>query len=155
MSEVKNERAIAITRIFDAPRSRVFAAWTDAEHLAHWFGPKSFTVPSCETDPRPGGAFRVCMRSPQGDDYWVRGVFREFVAPERLVIACIAEGEGGFARLEEVIEVTLAEHDGKTRVTLNVTASGATDEAAAILEGMPKTWAKTVDRLDRHLVPKS
>ena len=155
MSEVKNKQAIVITRVFDAPRSRVFAAWTDAEHLAHWFAPKRFTVPSCETDPRPGGAFRVCMRSPDGHDYWVRGVFREFVAPERLVIACTAEGEGGFARLEEVIDVTFAEHGDKTRVTLNVTASGSTAEAAAMLERMPKSWAQTVDRLDLHLVPKS
>ena len=155
MSEVKNERAIAITRIFDAPRSRVFAAWTEAEHLARWFGPKRFTVPSCETDPRPGGAFRVCMRSPEGRDFWVRGVFRQFVAPERLIIACTAEGEGGFARLEEVIDVTFVEHGGQTRVTLHVTASGPTDEAAAMLDGMPKSWAQTVDRLDRHLIPKS
>jgi len=83
MSQVKNERIVVITRVFNAPRSRVFAAWTEAEHLARWFGPKRFTVPSCETDPRPGGAFRVCMRSPEGRDFWVRGVFRQFVAPER------------------------------------------------------------------------
>lgn len=155
MNQVKNERAIVITRVFDAPRSRVFAAWTRAEHLAHWFAPKRFTVPSCETDPRPGGAFRVCMRSPEGRDFWVRGVFRELVVPERLVIACIAEGENGFARLEEIIDVTFAEHDGKTRVTLHVSAAGPTDEAAAMLERMPKSWAQTVDRLDLHLFPKS
>jgi len=155
MSQVKNERTVVITRVFGAPRSRVFAAWTKAEHLAHWFGPKGFTVPSCETDPRPGGAFRVCMRSPEGHDYWVRGVFRELVVPERLVIVCTAEGEKGFARLEEVIDVTFAEHDDKTRVTLHVTAAGPTAEAAAMLEGMPKSWAQTVDRLDVHLTPKS
>ena len=155
MSQVKKERTLFITRVFDAPRSRVFAAWTSAEHLARWFGPKHFTVPSCETDPRPGGAFHVCMRSPAGHDFWVRGAFRELVVPERLVIVCTAEGEQGFARLEEVIDVKFAEQDGKTRVTLHVTAAGPTAEAAALLEGMPKSWAQTVDRLDLHLVPKS
>lgn len=137
MSQMKNERTVVITRVFDAPRNLVFAAWTSVEHLARWFGPKHFTVPSCETDPRPGG------------------VFRELVVPERLVIACIAEGEQGFARLEEVIDVKFAEQDGKTKVTLHVTAAGPTAEAAAMLEGMPKSWAQTVDRLDLHLVPKS
>src|SRR6202007_439781 len=72
-----NERTVAITRLFDAPRERVFAAWTQPEHLARWFGPMRFTVPSCEIDPRPGGVFRVCVRSPKGHDFWVRGVFRE------------------------------------------------------------------------------
>ena len=149
-----NERTVAITRLFDAPREHVFAAWTRAEHLAHWFGPKRFTVPSCQSDPRPGGAFRVCVRSPEGQDYWIRGVFRELVAPERLVISCTADDEKGIARLEEVIDVTFAEQGGKTKLTLLVTANGLNTEAAAMLEGMPKTWAQTVDRLDAHLAPK-
>jgi len=149
-----NERTVAITRLFDAPREHVFAAWTRAEHLAHWFGPKRFTVPSCQSDPRPGGAFRVCVRSPEGQDYWIRGVFRVLVAPERLVISCTADDEKGIARLEEVIDVTFAEQGGKTKLTLLVTANGLNTEAAAMLEGMPKTWAQTVDRLDAHLAPK-
>src|ERR1700758_5407923 len=76
-----NQRTVDITRVFDAPRERVFAAWTKAEHLARWFGPKGFTVPSCEADPRPGGAFCLVMRSPDGKDYRVRGNYREVVAP--------------------------------------------------------------------------
>jgi uncharacterized protein YndB with AHSA1/START domain len=69
----------------------VFAAWTRAEHLAHWFGPRGFTIHSCEADARAGGLFRLCMRSPEGQDYWVRGSFREVLAPERLVIQCSAD----------------------------------------------------------------
>lgn len=149
------ERTVEITRVFDAPRERVFAAWTTAEHLAHWFGPKGFTVPSCEADPRPGGAFRLVMRSPDGKEYRVRGSYREVVAPERLVIECTADDDKGIARLEEVINVTFAEHAGKTTLTVHATASGPSAEAAAMLEGMPKGWAQTVDRLSLHLIPKS
>jgi uncharacterized protein YndB with AHSA1/START domain len=148
------QRTVEMTRFFAAPRERVFAAWTRAEHLAHWFGPKGFTVPSCEADPRPGGVFRLCMRSPKGLDYWVRGVYREIVAPERVVITCTAEDEKGIVRLEELIDVTFTEQDGKTRLYLNATASGPSPEAAAMLEGMQKGWAQTVDRLDAHLNPK-
>ncbi len=146
---------VAITRVFDAPRARVFAAWTQAEHLAGWFGPKSFTVPVCEADPRPGGAIRVCFRSPEGRDFWVRGVYREVLPPERLVIACTAGDDQGAARLEEVIDVSFAEHDGRTTLALHVTASGVSDEAAVMLEGMHETWARTVKRLGSHLKPDS
>lgn len=150
-----NERTVTITRVFDAPRERVFAAWTRAEHLAHWFGPKGFAVHSCETDPRRGGLFRLCMRAPDGRDYWVRGTFRELVPPERVVILCTAEDHKGVPRLEEVIDVTLAERGGKTELRLLATASGASREAAAMLEGMPKGWAQTINRLDGHLNPDS
>jgi uncharacterized protein YndB with AHSA1/START domain len=149
-----NQRTVDIARVFNAPRERVFAAWTKAEHLARWFGPKGFTVPSCEADPRPGGAFCLVMRSPDGKDYWVRGRYREVVAPERLVIECTADDDKGIARLEEVISVTFTERAGKTTLTVHAAASGPTAEAAAMLEGMPKGWAQTVDRLDAHLKPK-
>jgi uncharacterized protein YndB with AHSA1/START domain len=152
-SEV-NQGIVELTRVFDAPREQVFAAWTRAERLVHWFGPKRFTVHSCEADPRPGGVFRLCMRSPDGKDYWVRGVYREVVAPLRLVIACTAEDDKGIPRLEELISVTFAEQGGKTRLSLNAAASGPSDEAAAMLGGMQKGWAQTVARLDAHLNPK-
>jgi len=58
-----NQRIVNVTRIFDAPRSRVFECWTRAEHLVHWFGPKGFTLHSCEADPRPGGIFKLWRRS--------------------------------------------------------------------------------------------
>jgi uncharacterized protein YndB with AHSA1/START domain len=148
------ERTVAITRVFDAPRERVFAAWTQAKHLAHWFGPKGFTVPSCEADPRPGGVFRLCMRSPEGKDYWVRGQYREIAPPERLVIACTADDDQGITRLEELIDVTFTQRGGETELKLLATASGPGAEAAAMIEGMPKGWAQTITRLDAHLNPK-
>ncbi|HXP75753.1 MAG TPA: SRPBCC domain-containing protein, partial [Stellaceae bacterium] len=59
-----NERTVVITRVFDAPRTLVFKAWTDAAHLARWWGPKGFTNPVCEVDARPGGGLRIVMRAP-------------------------------------------------------------------------------------------
>jgi len=146
-----NRQSVALKRVFDAPRSRVFECWTRAEHLQHWFGPKGFTIHSCEADPRPGGVFKLCMRAPDGKDYWVRGEFREIAAPERLVIACSADDAKGIERLHETIHVTFTESRGKTTVTVNATASGPSDEAAAMLAGMDKGWAQTIDRLGAHL----
>jgi uncharacterized protein YndB with AHSA1/START domain len=146
-----NEHTVALTRVFDAPRSRVFECWTRAEHLSHWFGPKGFTIHSVETDPRPGGVFKLCMRAADGKDYWVRGQFREVDVPKHLVIACAADDDEGVERLHEVIDVTFTESGGRTTVSLNAVARGPSDEAAAMLKGMDKGWAQTVDRLGQHL----
>ena len=54
-------RELVVTRAFDAPRELVFAAWTEPERLKRWWGPKSFTMPFCEIDLRPGGVFLRCM----------------------------------------------------------------------------------------------
>ncbi|HZO00123.1 MAG TPA: SRPBCC domain-containing protein [Burkholderiales bacterium] len=146
-----NEKTVVVTRVFEAPRGRVFECWTRAEHLQHWFGPKGFTIHSCETDARPGGIFRLCLRAPDGRDYWVRGEFREVAAPAHLVITCVADNDKGVQQLQEVIDVTFSESQGRTTVTVNAIARGPSDEAAAMLKGMDKGWAQTVDRLAAHL----
>ena len=141
------EYTVNAERVYDAPRERVFAAWTRAEHLAHWFGPRGFTIHSCEADARPGGLFRLCMRSPEGQDYWVRGSYREVAAPERLVIQCSADDAQGVPRLEEVITVSLADEGGRTRLTLYAVAGGTGPQAAAMLRGMEQGWSETLERL--------
>ena len=146
-----NERTLRIARVFDAPRERVFATWTKAEQLAHWFGPANFGVHSCEVDARPGGVFRLCMRSPEGKDYWVRGVYREIVPPEYLVIVCAADDENGVERLECVIDVSFAAQGGKTKLMLNTTARGESPETAAMLSGMEQGWQGSLERLQPAL----
>src|SRR6266568_1315682 len=79
------ERVLVIERIFDAPPNLVFKAWTDPKQVAQWWGPKGFTNPVCEMDARPGGAFVIHMRAPDGTVYPTKGVFREIIEPERLV----------------------------------------------------------------------
>jgi uncharacterized protein YndB with AHSA1/START domain len=142
-----HEYTVAVTRLLDAPRERVFECWTRAEHLAHWFGPKGFIIHSCEADPRPGGVFRLCMRSAQGVDYWVRGIYREVLAPERIVVHCAADDAQGLKRLDEIITVTFASEGGRTRLALHATAAGSGDQAAAMLRGMEQGWSETLDRL--------
>ena len=81
----KPAHEVVITRVFDAPRRLVFDVWTKPEHVVRWWGPKGYTSPSCKIDLRPGGALLLCMRSPEGQDLWSRGTFREVVVPERIV----------------------------------------------------------------------
>jgi len=110
-------RVIRMTRTFDAPRERVFRAWTEPEQLAKWWGPKGFTVPDHTIDVRPGGAWRTTMRSPEGNDHVVAGVYREITPPERLVFTWGWETEGPRGH-ETVVTIELHERDGGTELQL-------------------------------------
>src|SRR5712692_7136395 len=102
------ERELVITRVFDAPRSLVFKAWTEPDRAVRWWGPQGFTTISCEMDVRPGGAWRICMRSPNGSDEWQQGVYREIVEPERLVFTYAFEDASGKPGHETLVTVTFA-----------------------------------------------
>lgn len=157
MSEAQalEESVIEIKRTFDAPRERVFAAWTQAKHLVQWFAPPGFAVSACEAEAGPGGAFRLCLHSAEGRDYWIRGEYREVERPAHLVIACTAEDRDGRPHLEELIEVSLTEARGRTALRLRASARAVGAGAAATLRGMPEMWARTIMRLHSHVVPKS
>ena len=77
---------LRVSRVFSAPRETVFRAWSSADHIKRWFCPDGYSVPEAKVDMRVGGAFEVCMRSPEGVDHWTRGTFTEVVTPERLTI---------------------------------------------------------------------
>lgn len=121
---------IVITRVFDAPRDLVWKAWTEPERMMKWWGPAEFTAPSIKIDLRVGGKYLFCMRSPEGQDYWSTGVYREIVPVERLVMTDSFSDEHGNIRPasehglsgdwpdEMLITVTLEEHDGKTTMTM-------------------------------------
>ena len=137
------KRELFIERVFDAPRSLVFGAWSEPKHLMRWFAPKGFTVPACEMDFRVGGRYRLCMRSPEGRDYWVHGVYREIVAPERIVWTGTLEDDGN----ETLTTITFADHDGKTKLTVHQTYSFESDST----RGAPQGWAETLERLAEYV----
>jgi uncharacterized protein YndB with AHSA1/START domain len=141
-------RSIAIARIVEAPADLVFAAWTDAAHLTRWWGPEGFTVPAAESDARPGGAFAITMRGPDGTDHRMTGIYREFDPPRRLVAASQVIGADGRQLLEAVTTVTLTEHDGKTELTVEETADALVPEAVAMLGGMEIGMSQSLRRLD-------
>jgi uncharacterized protein YndB with AHSA1/START domain len=145
-SKPLKEAELTITRTFAAPRALVFAAWTDARHLAQWWGPHGFTNPVCEIDPRVGGKLRIHMRAPDGETHCLDGVIREIVAMERLVFENSVE-VAGRRMLEGLVTVTFAERDGKTTMTLHARAAALAEEALAWLGGMNEGWTQTIERL--------
>jgi uncharacterized protein YndB with AHSA1/START domain len=139
---------LVMTRIIDAPRALVFEAWTERRHLERWQGaPEGMSVTTAEADIRPGGAFRICMRSPDGVEHWLQGVYREVVPPERLVFTHAwldAERRPG---KETLVTITFAERGGKTEIALRQTGFDS-DGSRAGHEG---GWASTFDRLAKYL----
>ena len=129
-----------ITRVFDAPRELVFGMWTDPKHLAKWFGPKGFTATIIENDVRSGGTYHFHMRGPNYDDHW-RGVYREVVAPERLVFTW--GGGSPPPPASTVVTVTFEDVNGKTRLTLR----HATFPSEAMRDDHTRGWNSTLDRL--------
>ena len=142
------EASVTITRTFDAPRKRVCNAWTDPKMMAQWFGPRGFTNPVCELDVRPGGSLRIVMRGPDGNDYPMKGEFREVVAPERLVFSNIATDNQGKHLLEGETTVTFAEENGKTILTVKSHAVGLVPIAPQMLAGMEAGWSQSLDKLE-------
>jgi len=140
-------REVAITRVFDAPRSLVFKMWTDPKHMAQWWGPHGFTNPVCKLDARPGGAILIHMRGPDGIVYPMTGVFREIVEPERLVFTAVAEDLQGNPLLEALTTVTFVEQGGKTKLTVHAKAIGLAPEAPQMLAGMEAGWTQSLERL--------
>ena len=158
------EREFAITRVFDAPRERVWRAFTESERLIHWWGPKGFTTTHAAVDLRPGGRFRYGLRSPEGQDMWGRFVYREIAAPERLVaIVSFTDENGDVIRhpwsptwpLEMLSTVSFAEDDGKTRLTVRWTPHAATSEERRTFDdghdSMRQGWTGTLDQLEAYL----
>ena len=153
------ERDLVITRVLDAPRRLVFEAWSRPEHMMRWFGPKGFTTPFCTIDFRVGGAFRYCMRSPEGRDYWGIGVYREIVVPERIVytdaftdaegnpVPASHDGMSSSHPPETLVTVTFEEQDGKTKLTLR----HGIPETVTERDGTQQGWNELLDRLAEEL----
>ena len=147
-SASSNKGELIITRILDAPRQLVFKAWTDPKHVAQWWGPKGFTNPVCELDARPGGAIRIDMRGPDGVVYPMKGVFRDIVEPERIVMTTTAfDDDEGNPQLEALATATFVEHEGKTTLTLHGVVVKATPAVDGALAGMGEGWNQSLDRL--------
>lgn len=139
--------ALEISRFFNAPRSLVFRAWTSPEHLARWWGPKDFSAPSLSMDFRPGGKYRHAIRSAEGTEYWMRGVYREIVEPERIVFTFAWEEEASQPTTETLVTVTFEEHGGKTRLTFRQEPFDSVQQRDSHAEG----WGECLDRLLAHL----
>ena len=143
-----SDRDLVMTRVFDAPRELVFSAWTEPQHVSNWFGPRGWTMPTCQIDRRPGGAWRFVLRGPDGAEMGMSGVYQEITPPERLVSTESFDDYPG----ESLNTMVLTEQDGRTTMTTTVRYESREVRDAVLASGMEAGAGETLDRLAEHLV---
>jgi uncharacterized protein YndB with AHSA1/START domain len=141
-----SEREIAMTRVFDAPASLVFDAWTKPELIKRWlgaFGGWSFRV--CEVDLRVGGAYRYVWRGPDGKDMGMGGIYREIVRPRRIV--CTEKFDEAWYAGDAVTTTVFVEKDGRTTLTTTVLYASREARDDVLKSPMEGGVAKSYDKL--------
>jgi uncharacterized protein YndB with AHSA1/START domain len=137
---------LVVTRTFDAPRSLVWATFTESKHVPNW-QPTQATMPVCEIDLRPGGAWRYVYRTAQGKEFAATGTYREVDPPKRVVQVTHLNGE------ENTATMTFTEQDGRTTVTVsNLYASKASRDQA--LQWVKYGTESSYARLDDYLASR-
>jgi uncharacterized protein YndB with AHSA1/START domain len=128
-----------ISRVYDAPREKVWQAWTEPARLKHWWGPRGFTVHTCKVDLRPGGIFLYGMKAPDGAAMW--GITRHPSSP------------GWPQYILSTVEFSAL--NGKTKVSISWIPHEASEaERRTFEEGRPSMqqgWGGTLDQLETYL----
>ncbi|MGA9866942.1 MAG: SRPBCC family protein [Acetobacteraceae bacterium] len=150
MAPTADTAPLVITRTFAAPRLLVFQAWSTAEHMKRWFCPEGYTVPEAEIDFRPGGVCAICMRSPDGQDFWSRGHYIEIVPPERLVFTG-GVGDADAPKFTAHTTVTFEDDAGGTRMTVRQAYEIHDESFRFAVEGAPEGWRTTLDKLEKEV----
>jgi uncharacterized protein YndB with AHSA1/START domain len=152
---------LVLTRVFDAPRERVWKAWTDPEEFKRWWGPKDFTAPFAKFDLRVGGKYLNCMRSPDGKEFWSTGVYREIVPMSKLVLTdSFADEKGNVVPasyygmppdvpLETQVTVTFEDVDGKTKMTLRHGGFPSGPQRTMAGQGWSESFEKMAAAIER------
>src|SRR5580693_2209323 len=141
-----SDHEIRLTRLFNAPRRLVFEAMTKPEHVKQWWGRlgEGYSVPVCEIDLRPGGAWRFVNRHPKGEAAF-HGEYREITPPSRLVFTEIFEQ---FPDTVSVVTAEFSEEAGKTRLTTTVRYPSSQVRDMVIASGMAKGAGTSYNRLE-------
>ena len=143
-----SDREVVATRVFDAPRELVWKAYTEPEHLQQWMlGPAGWTMPVCEMDLRPGGAYRFVWRKEDGTEMTITGTVREVEAPERMV----STEEWGGDWPEALNTIDFAEDDGRTTLTTTTIYPSKEARDAALGTGMTDGMSASYDNLEALL----
>lgn len=154
-----NDGMVHITRIFDAPRAAVFAAWSSAEALGRWYAPRGCRLEVRRLDFREGGEFLTCIHNPDYPPCWCTGTYHEIVAPERIAFSmalCDADGNRVVAAeagkpgewpAETIVVVEFLARGEATELRLHQNVP----EALAIQTGAHPSWLQMLDNLAARL----
>ena len=145
-----SDREMVMTRVFDAPRDLVFDAYTKPDLVKRWLGVfGAWSMPVCEIDLRVGGSYRWEWHGPDRAKMVVRGVYREIVAPERLVNT--EKFDDAWYPGESLITTILAEQGGKTTLTVTMRYESREARDAVLKSPMESGVTASYDNLAEML----
>lgn len=147
------QRAIIMSRVFDAPRELVWRVVTDPALIPEWWGPHNMTTVVDKMDVRVGGEWRYINTDPEGNEYAFNGIYKELQPPERMTYTFEFEPMAGHIALETVTLEALP--DGKTRIVTSTTYDSVEDVEGVVQSGMEAGATETWDRLEELLVKVS
>jgi uncharacterized protein YndB with AHSA1/START domain len=157
MSNATDSREIVVIREFDAPRERVWNAWTDPEVVQRWYGPEGFTAPSIKIDLRVGGKYIWSMRGPAGSPMdrlmHIAGTYKEIVPNQKLVVVEHMSDEQGnkmeMPGREMTYTVLFEDLDkGRTRLSITYPKPETEEQYQALLKsGMVEGWDSSFSKL--------
>lgn len=145
--ETAGDCDVVMTRVFDAPREMVYAAFSKPELLKRWFGPRGWHLETCEVDHRVGGGFRFILVGPEGHRMGMRGTYVEVAPPGRSVHRESFDDYPG----ESTVTAVFTEVDGKTTLTATVSYPSREIRDAVIASGMEHGAAESYDKLAEML----
>ena len=145
---------IKIVRRFAGSRELLWAMWTRAEHLRHWWGPQGWTTPVCQVDFRPGGVWFYCMQDPAGNRYCGKMIYGEIDAPRRFTGRDVFTDEDGNAA-EDMPEAQTSYHfaeAGDETILSNTSRYVSGEQRDLVIEmGVEAGVKETLDRLDAYM----
>ena len=160
-------RPFVISYMFNAPRERVWIAWTKCEELTQWFGPAGASIAEARMNFRPGGYFHYCLRTPDGKEMWGKFVYRQIVAPDRIVLVnSFSDRDGGITRhpwsatwpMETLSTITFDAAENKTKLTIEWIPLNPTGEERATFDSahdnMRQGWSGTFGQLTGYLAKR-
>jgi uncharacterized protein YndB with AHSA1/START domain len=142
------DREIHVERVFDAPRDRVFAAFTDPKLIPEWWGPSDTTTVVDQMDVRPGGSWRIVIRDSDGSAQAFRGTYREVTPPQRVVQTFEWEGMPGHVSVETA---TFEDLGDRTKVTTTSLFHTTEERDGMLASGMERGMNESYARLDELL----
>lgn len=145
--DLPSDREVALTRVFKAPRHLVYEAFSKPEILKRWFGPRGWSLITCDVDARVGGRFRFVLRAPDGHEIGMRGAYRELWPPARSVHT---ESFDDFPGESQVTSV-FTEQDGYTTLVATILYPSREIRDAVIKSGMEHGAAESYDKLEEIL----
>jgi uncharacterized protein YndB with AHSA1/START domain len=148
-AESQDDRELVLTRLIDAPREKLFRAWTDPALMERWFCPKPWFVSDVKLDLRAGGSSSMFINGPNGEKSPNRGVYLDVVKNERIVFTdAYTEAWKPSEKPFFTAIVTFEDEGGKTRYTARALHWTAADRDQHEKMGFHDGWGKAADQLE-------